>query len=511
MTESESQYPFSDLTHYTLSKEIIRQLDEDFCRENQLVLLGDMSPTGHDPVPLGMLDPSDDRSASCVERKVSRQIRRIQLNAFELDNALAFGFGDGIDVSGSTMILDIGRGRHYLNSANTIEFTRDQPVAKMVIDTFSEAVKRHASDIHIEVYADDVDVRFRIDGVLHQVATPFSKANIKKVCSHIKILAELDITEKRRAQEGRICSVYEDESGNVRQIDMRLSVVPGLHGSDMVLRLLDENRINISLDKLGLNNTAFTQFNEIITSPGGLIIVAGPTASGKTTTLYSAIRQLNNDNNKILTVEDPIEYEIPKVNQKQVNSYMSFADYSRAFMRQNPDILMIGEVRDEETANIAMRAAQMGHLVFTTLHSRDVRSSLDRLHVLCNDRSLIASSLMGILSQRLVRRICVDCQESVDPDPVILQKLSLRSSGISTVHGKGCSTCHGIGYKGQIGVFELLVFDDYLRREVWQGHALDLKEITNFRPMFDDAIQKVRDGITTLDEVLRTIPLPDNS
>jgi len=508
MKESETQYPFGDLTHFTLSKDFIRQLEEGFCRENQLVLLGDISPADHDPIALGMLDPSDDRSASYVERKVSRKIRRVQLNAFELDNALAFGFGDDIDIDKSTMILDIGQSRYNLSSTNTIEFTRNQSVAKMVNDTFSEAVKRHASDIHIEVYANDVDVRFRIDGVLHQIATPFSKANIKQVCSHIKILAELDIIEKRRAQDGRICSIYTDETGNVRQIDMRLSVVPGPHGNDVVLRLLDENRINISLDKLGLNDTTFGMFNEIITSPGGLIIVAGPTASGKTTTLYSAIRQLNNDSNKILTVEDPIEYEIPKVNQKQVSSYMSFADYSRAFMRQNPDILMIGEVRDQETANIAMRAAQMGHLVFTTLHSMDVRSALDRLHVLCNDRSLIASSLIGILSQRLVRRICADCAEIYEPDPKILQKLSLEPSDISTVHGKGCSKCHGIGYKGQIGVFELLVFDDQLRREVWQGHSLDLKTVSNFYPMFDDSLQKVRDGITTLDEVLRTIPLP---
>ncbi len=509
MKEVAEQQTFYDLTHFVLSRELIRKLDEDFCRENQIVLLGDMPQTGADPVALGMLDPADDRTASYVERKVNRKTRKIQLNSFELDQVLNSGFNDDISEEGLPKILDIGKSRLLLDHAHEIEFTRDQPVVKMVNDTFSQAVKRQASDIHIEVYSNDVDVRFRIDGILQQVPTPFSQANIKQVCSHIRILADLDIAENWRAQDGRISTVYKDENDDIRQIDMRLSVLPGPHGFDIVLRILDENRINISLNELGLNDATYRLFNEIIKRPGGLIIVAGPTACGKTTTLYSALREINSDHNKILTVEDPIEYELPKVNQKQVSSKMSFADYSRAFMRQNPDILMIGEVRDTETANIAMRAAQMGHLVFTTLHARDVQSALDRLLVLCNDRSLVASGLVSILSQRLVRRICPDCSESYQPDQEIIRQLPLLPSDISFVHGKGCSGCHSIGYRGQIGIFELLAFNDHLRRQVWQGQPIDLKSISDFRPMLDDAIQKVRDGITTIKEIIRTVPLPE--
>ena len=422
MEKAAKERPFDDLTRFTLSREHIRTLEEDFCREKQVVLLGEPPRAGAEPVPLGMLDLSDDELVLDVERKIGRRARRIQLNAFELDTALGFGFGAAAVEEGS-ITLDIGTGRLVLDHDREITFEREQTPAAMVADLLSQAVARRASDVHIETYANDVDVRLRIDGVLQQVATPVSGANVRKVCSYIKILAELDIAEHRHDQDGRISTVYRDEKGNARQIDLRVSVLPGQHGSDVVLRLLDENRISISLGKLGLGPAVYEKFREVITQPGGIIIVAGPTASGKTTTLYSAIREINTDGNKILTVEDPVEYEVPKVNQKQVNTRMSFADYSRAFMRQNPDVLMIGEVRDEETASIALRAAQMGHLVFTTLHARDVQSALGRLLVLSDDRSLVASGLVAILSQRLVRRVCPECAEPCAPDPAVLRRL----------------------------------------------------------------------------------------
>jgi len=500
---------FDDLTSFTLSKEFITTLDEDYCRAGRMVLLGSNSPSTSDPVSLGMIDLSDDQVVFDVEQRLSRKIRRIQLNVFELETALDFGFGDEPPDEGSVMTLDIGKGRLALAYDNEIEFTPEQSTAEMVCDALSQAVRRRASDIHIEVYAKDVDLRFRIDGLLVQVSTPFSKGNIKKICSYLRILSELDITEQKEAQDGRISTVYEDQNGDVRKIDMRICVLPGPHGPDVVLRILDEDRININLDKLGLDDATYTTFKGIIKHPGGLVIVVGPTASGKTTTLYSAIREINSDANKILTVEDPIEYEIPKVNQKQINMHMSFADYSRAFMRQNPDMLMIGEVRDEETAGIALRAAQMGHLVFTTLHARDVPSALDRLLVLCKDRSLVGSGLLGILSQRLVRRVCPECSEPYEPDQEILARIVSLPKDISYVRGKGCPACDSSGYKGQTGVFELLKFNDHLRSGVLRGDVLDMKSVSGFRPMLDDAIRKVRDGITTIEEVLRTVPLPD--
>jgi general secretion pathway protein E len=511
MNDNTEHTSFDDLTNFTLSKELITRFDEEFCRANHVVLLGSNPQTASDIVSLGMLDLSDDQAVFEVEQRIGRKIRRVQLNMFELDAALDFGFGDAPDDEGSVMSLDVGKGRLGLAYDNEIEFTPGQSTAKMVCDAFSQAVRRRASDIHIEVYARDVDLRFRIDGLLVQQPTPFSKANIKKICSYLRILSELDITEQKEAQDGRISAVYADQSGDVRRIDMRVCVLPGPHGPDVVLRILDENRINISLDQLGLDAASHSTFKRIIKRPGGLVIVAGPTASGKTTTLYSAIREINSDANKILTVEDPIEYEIPKVNQKQVSMHMSFADYSRAFMRQNPDMLMIGEVRDEETANIALRAAQMGHLVFTTLHACDAPSALSRLLVLCSDRSLAVSGLAGILSQRLVRRICPQCSEPYEPDPKILTRIASLPKDISHVRGKGCPACDNSGYKGQTGVFELLEFNDRLRSDVLRGDVLDVKSVPGFHPMLDDAIQKVREGITTIEEVLRTVPVPDGA
>ncbi len=508
MGKAAKKRPFDDLTRFTLSREHIRTLDEDFCREKQVALLGDAPPAGAgaEPVPLGMLDISDDDLVMEIEKKIGRGTRRIQLNAFELDTVLAFGFGEDISGEGSKITLDIGTGRLVLDHDREIRFERGQTPASIVADLLSQAVARRASDVHIETYANDVDVRLRIDGVLQQVATPVSGANVRKVCSYLKILAELDIAERREDQDGRISTVYRDEKDNARQIDLRASVLPGPHGADVVLRVLDENRISISMGELGLDPAVHEKFKEVIAQPGGIIIVAGPTASGKTTTLYSAIRAINTDGNKILTVEDPIEYEIPKVNQKQVNTRMSFADYSRAFMRQNPDVLMIGEVRDEETASIALRAAQMGHLVFTTLHARDVQSALGRLLVLCDDRSLVASGLVAILSQRLVRRVCPECAAACEPDPAVLRRLASLPAGISHVRGKGCVACNEVGYRGQIGVFELLAFNDKLRDQVWRGELLELDAVPGFRTMLDDAIDKVRAGITTVEEVLRTVP-----
>jgi len=511
MNDQTARGSFDDLTSFTLSIDLITMLDEDFCRANQVVLLGDCRQGNSDEVAMGMIDLSNDQAVFEAGPRVGKKIRKVQLNLLELETALDFGFGGAPADGESVAVLDVGQGRLALAWDREIEFSQDQSTVKMVADALSQAVKRCASDIHIEVYSGDVDLRFRIDGLLVQVPTPFSKDNIKRICSHLRILSNLDITEQKRAQDGRISTVYADQDGDVRRIDMRICVLPGPHGPDIVLRILDENRINISLNQLGLDADSYAAFGEIINQTGGLVIVAGPTASGKTTTLYSAIREINSDSNKILTVEDPVEYEIPKVNQKQVSMHMSFADYSRAFMRQNPDMLMIGEVRDEETAAIALRAAQMGHLVFTTLHACDVPAALERLMVLCPDRSLISSGLKGILSQRLVRRICPKCTESYQPDPDILARIPSLPQGVSHVRGTGCSACDNTGYKGQTGVFELLRFNDSLRAGVFRGDRVDLKSVSGFRPMADDAIQKVCDGITTVEEVVRIVPLPESS
>ncbi|MHC4915758.1 MAG: GspE/PulE family protein [Planctomycetota bacterium] len=500
---------FADLTRFKLSREQVRRLEEEFCRSRQAVLLGEELPAGGDAAPLGMLDVTDDATAREVEERIGRKVRRVQLNAFELDTAMNFGFStEAVDPEegGSSITLDIGTGRLILTSDLEICFEREQSAAEMVASLLSVAVARRASDIHIETYTTDVDVRLRVDGVLQQLATPISHGNVRRVCSYIKVLAGMDITEQFRDQDGRISTVYRDADGTARQIDMRVSILPGPHGSDLVLRVLDSRRIGIGLDDLGLSPAQRAGLGELIRSPGGLIIVAGPTASGKTTTLYAAIRDINTDANKILTVEDPIEYEVPRVNQKQVSEQMSFAAYARAFMRQNPDVLMIGEIRDEPTAEIALRASQMGHLVFTTLHARDVGSALNRLLVLCEDTTLLASGLVAILSQRLVRRVCAKCAEACEPAPEVLRRLPGLPEGVAHVRGRGCEACAGTGYLGQVGVFEVLPFDDELRRGVWEGRPLEPASVPGFRPMIEEAYDKLAAGITTAEEIARNVP-----
>lgn len=497
---------FSDLTRYQPNGETVRKLSEKFCREHQVVLLG---AGKEDPMPLGMLDVSDDQASFAVQTRINQKIRRIQLNACELDAVLGYGFGlsTAAQGDGGEGMPAVRKRLLALSHDQAIVFDRDQSAVRIVQNALSEAVRRRASDVHIEIYDNDADLRFRIDGVLHQIPTPISLANAKRVVSHLKILADMDVAESRRDQDGRIGAVYEDEDGSTRRIDMRLSVLPGPHGSDAVIRILDGQRINMSLEELGLNDTTYDEFSSMIRQPGGLIVVTGPTASGKTTTLYAAINEINSDTNKILTVEDPIEYAIPRVNQKQVSSWMSFADYSRAFMRQNPDVLMIGEVRDEETAEIALRAAQMGHLVLTTLHAKDVQAALKRLRVLCDDRFLLRAGVLGVLSQRLVRKVCLECATPYEPSESLLAALPPLPGSAVCVHGTGCDACDGVGYHGQTGVFELLTVSRDRAANPWHGVEVDVRAAAGFRPMCEHAVQKIVEGITTVEEVLRNVPI----
>lgn len=496
---------FVDLSRFELDRETIQRLPEALCRRHHVVPLGRGPHGDGQAIALGMLDPTDEAAVYDVQRATHWRIRRVQLNAYEIDAALAYGFGRDAESTPAGP----GLPRLDLSHERTIAFSRDQPLPGIVADVLSQAVSRRASDVHLEVYRNDVDVRFRIDGVLVQVATPLSLANAKNAVSYLKNLAGLDMIERRRAQDGRIGTDYRDASGQSRRIDLRVSVLPGPHGEDVVLRVLDQQRIDYGLDELGMPTTILETFRALLHTPGGIILVTGPTASGKTTTLYAALAEINTDQNKLLTVEDPIEYHLPRVNQKQVTDQMSFADYARAFMRQNPDVVMIGEVRDEETAQIALRAAQMGHLVLTTLHTRDAPSAVARLLSLGSDRSIVASGMLGALSQRLVRKVCRHCAEPYTPSAELFKLLPAIAATAGLVKGKGCDVCRGTGYLGQLGVFELLAFDDGLRHGIAGGADPTWASLPDVPCMFDDAMEKMIAGLTTPEEILRAVPLPD--
>lgn len=491
---------FVELSQFQIEGRSVRLLKYEYCLENEVVVLGVVDPRGKDPVTVGMLDPSRASLVAELRAALGRPVRPVQLNAWEIRRALDEGYRIAGRADGGALLL---------RPVRDFSFESGAQVPELLDEILGRAVQLRASDVHIETYERDVDVRFRVDGLLQQVATPLSRANIQAVITRLKVLADLDIAERRRAQDGRIQAVYR-EGREERGVDFRLSIVPGPFGEDAVLRLLDSTAPLLGLERLGLGEEALATFERLITNPEGLVLVTGPTGSGKTTTLYAAIHRINSPDNKILTVEDPIEYHFPKTNQKQVSQQMGFADYARAFMRQNPDVILIGEIRDEDTASAALRAAQTGHLVLATLHTNDAVRTISRLHTLGVDLGLIAGSMLGAISQRLVRRLCPECRREAAPTYPESHRLRLGASDVRFFAPGGCDACGGKGYKGRLGLYELFVLDGEMADLVTEGapiHRLRAAAMDKgMKSLLDDGLEKARAGITSLEEILRAVP-----
>ena len=490
---------FTELSHFVIDERSVRMLERSYCLENDVVVLGVVDRTKKEPVTVGMLDPSRRALVHEVSRTLGRPVKAVRLNAWEIRRALDQGHGIAAEDSS----------RITLRPVRDISFEREGVVPAILDEILGRAVDLRASDVHIESYEDDVDVRFRIDGVLRQVATPLSRDNIQAVVNRLKVLSGLDVAERRKAQDGRIQATFQSSRNEKREVDFRLSVVPGPFGEDAVLRILD-SAAPLPLEKLGLDDEELATFERLIQNPEGLLLVTGPTGSGKTTTLYAALHRINSPDTKILTVEDPIEYHFPKTNQKQVSMNMGFADYARAFMRQNPDIILIGEVRDEDTASAAVRAAQTGHLVLSTLHTTDAVRTISRLLTLGVEPGMIAGCLLGAMSQRLVRKLCPQCKVEVEPGSREAERLGLDGQFYRAQPSPGCPTCGGAGYKGRVGIYELFVLDSELadlvaeKAPVHQIRAAALAK--GMKTLLDDAARKARLGLTSLEEILRTVP-----
>jgi type II secretion system protein E len=378
----------------------------------------------------------------------------------------------------------------------------DAPVVRLVNLVFMKAVKDKASDIHIEPEENLVRIRFRIDGILHEIATaPKELQNI--ISSRIKILSKLDIAESRKPQDGKINLKAEN-----KMLDLRVSTFPTIHGENIVMRILDKTSVLIGLEQLGFSDKDFKEFNKLIRSAYGIILVTGPTGSGKTTTLYSALSTINSLDKNIITVEDPVEYEIPLIRQTQVNvkAGLTFAAGLRAILRQDPDVVMVGEVRDKETAEIAVQASLTGHLVFSTLHTNDAPSSVSRLIDMGVEPFLISSSVIAILAQRLVRVICPECKEAYTPTGAALKEMGLKES-VKFYKGKGCDHCKGSGYAGRTGIHELMVMSDEVKKlVVAKASALEIRKVAMAEGMVTlrgDGLNKVIKGITTPEEIVR--------
>ncbi len=369
-----------------------------------------------------------------------------------------------------------------------------------------QAIKERASDIHFEPFEEEYKMRYRIDGVLYEMVPP-PKYIAMAIASRIKVMANLDIAERRLPQDGRIPLVVGGQP-----IDLRVAVLPTIFGESIVLRVLDRSNVSLDLDKLGMREDDLRVFRQMISKPNGIVLVTGPTGSGKTTTLYAALNELNSVEDKLITTEDPVEYDIDGIVQVQIRPEyeLTFAKCLRSILRQDPDIILVGEIRDKETAEIATQASLTGHLVFSTLHTNDAPSSIARLLDLGVEPFLITATLEGVLAQRLCRRICSRCKEEYKPTEEQLMELELTPDSVkgkTFFRGRGCGQCNNTGYRGRLGICEIMVLDDQMREMIMRHESTNLlrnaAKQRGMRSLRDSGLAGIYEGLTTIEEVVK--------
>jgi type IV pilus assembly protein PilB len=402
--------------------------------------------------------------------------------------------------------LQINRRETSIDLESLTEIAEAAPVRKLINMVLLMAIRDHASDIHFEPFEDEYKMRYRCDGILYEMVPP-PRHLAMAISSRIKVMSNLDIAERRLPQDGRI---ELNVGGN--SVDMRVSVLPTMFGESVVIRVLDRTVVSLDLNKVGIEPHMLEQFRKLIHKPNGIILVTGPTGAGKTTTLYSALNELNVITDKIITTEDPVEYEIDGLIQCPINHDidLTFANALRAILRQDPDIILVGEIRDLETAQIAIQASLTGHMVFSTLHTNDAPTSITRLRDMGVEPFLITATLEGILAQRLVRKICTNCREEFTPSAEMLMELSLRPQDIKGkkfYYGAGCEKCNNLGFRGRSGIFELIVMDDELRDIISGGGSTDaLRNHVRARGvegLREAGLKALYNGLTTIEEVVR--------
>ncbi len=388
--------------------------------------------------------------------------------------------------------------------------SEEAPVVRLVNIILTDAIKRGASDIHVEPYEKDFRVRYRLDGLLYEMMRPPLRLK-EAITSRLKIMAKLDIAEKRLPQDGRI-KIKTRVGGKVKDLDFRVSVLPTIFGEKIVLRLLDKDNLELDMTKLGFESESLRRFEQAVLRPFGMVLVTGPTGSGKTNTLYSALSRINTPETNIMTAEDPVEFNLVGVNQVQMKEQigLNFASALRSFLRQDPNIILVGEIRDFETAEVAIKAALTGHLVLSTLHTNDAPSSINRMMNMGIEPFLVASSVNLIAAQRLIRRICTTCKEPLEVPEQALLDIGFSKSdteALKLFRGKGCERCGGTGFKGRIALFEVMDVDEGIRELILSGgsaNELRMQSLENgMISLRASGLQKIRQGLTTLEEVLR--------
>jgi general secretion pathway protein E len=458
---------------------------------------------------VAMADPADYYTIQALEMATGLSIEPRLARERDILEGLEAAYGSGKAAADAGAADGDGTELEFLSDdEEDVDHLRDlaseAPVIRLVNVLISRAVEQRASDIHIEPFENELKVRYRIDGVLHDVETPPRRLQAA-IVSRIKIMAKLNIAERRLPQDGRIKLRLMG-----REIDLRVSTLPTLHGESVVLRLLDRSSIVVRLDTLGFPADTLVQFEKLINKPYGMILVTGPTGSGKTTTLYGALDKINSPDKKIITIEDPVEYQLFGVNQIHVKSQigLTFANGLRSIVRQDPDVIMVGEIRDYETAEIAIQAALTGHLVFSTLHTNDAAGAVSRLLEMGVEDYLLASSLLGVLAQRLVRRVCSKCRRPVEISPEAMGMVSAGSGEPATVYeGQGCDECAQTGYRGRCGIYELLLVNESIKQLVLKRSSADVIRDAaakqGMRTLREDGWRTVRKGVTSVAEVVR--------
>ena len=490
----------------SIDPSLVEPLPINYAKENEILPLKKEGGS----LQVAMADPTNFYALDDLRLLYSCDVKPVIAGSYEIVNAINAVYNKTTD-KGDQAIDDLGENvneiaQDFNEPVDLLDASDEAPIIRLVNSLLFRAVKQKASDIHVEPFERELIIRFRIDGVLYDVMHPPKRAQ-NSIISRIKIMSGLNIAEKRLPQDGRIRIKIAG-----KDIDIRVSTIPTAFGESVVMRLLDKSHILLELETLGFVGKNLETINEIIHRPHGIILVTGPTGSGKTTTLYAALSKINSKELKIITVEDPVEYQLPGINQMQVNPKieLTFATGIRSFLRQDPDVIMVGEIRDRETAEIAIQASLTGHLVFSTLHTNDAASSVTRLVDMGVEPFLVSSSILAILAQRLVRSVCRECARKYIPESEELAKIGLRSEdlqGRQLYRPVGCPKCLETGYSGRTGIHEVLLMNDEVRADVMKGSdASTLRKVAQkhgMKSLRDDAAQKVLMGQTTIEEVLR--------
>ncbi|MDH4230266.1 MAG: type IV-A pilus assembly ATPase PilB [Nitrospirota bacterium] len=505
-----SQYfrlPFVDLKKIKVDPQVIKQIPMEVVKKYRTVPVKRVG----NRLTVAMEDPTDVFAIDDIKFMTGYEIEPVLASPLAIGEAMDTYYDSanqfeevmkGIDENDDVETVDEMNMED--DGGNTAE---DAPVVKLVNLILAEAIKRGASDIHIEAYEKKFRVRYRVDGTLYEIMNPPMRMR-PALTSRLKIMSNLDISERRIPQDGRIKLKLKD-----REVDLRVSTLPCLFGEKIVMRILDKGNLTLDISKLGFPEKGYQDFLRAITSPFGMVLVTGPTGSGKTTTLYSALHHVNDTETNIMTAEDPVEYNLFGVNQVHVKEDvgLSFPAALRSFLRQDPDIIMVGEIRDGETAEIAIKAALTGHLVLSTLHTNDAPATIARLLNMGVEPFMVGSSVIMVLAQRLARRICKECKEPMALDKAALVKVGLTPQAaekVTVYHGKGCPNCNNTGYKGRVALYEIMLIDDAIREQIYKGANTDqLKKVAIARGMETlrmNGIRRMIEGITTLDEVYAT-------